>query len=68
MDRDFYCFPLSVVLDQQMLITHMISDFCEENTEQAQTWLQASTAAHQSSGPVLSHLTYIGLVYLIPDL
>ena len=51
-----------------MLITHMISYFYEENTEQAQTWLQASTAAYQSSGPVLSHLTYVGLVYLISDL
>lgn len=30
-----------------------------------ETWLQALTTAYKSSGPVLSHLTYVSLIYLI---
>lgn len=29
-----HCFALAVVLHQRMLMPHLISDFCEENTEQ----------------------------------
>lgn len=65
MDR-FSLITLSVALDQRMLVTHLIPDFYEENTEQGPTDMASSLdCCFLAFGPALSHLTYVDFVDVI---